>query len=289
MAPRRGDGRAPFALQEEAIPENLPFAKLSATWNIKVIAKMRHAFFHTGLTTMTILERLEVVDQLISIIRAAGDVVMTIYDTDFTVRGKDDASPVTEADERAEALIVPALHALLPGVPVVAEEAAAAGDVPEVGTRFWLVDPLDGTKEFISRNGEFTVNIALVEDSTPVLGVVFAPALSRLFGGAVGGGVFLEDAAGRRSIQCRRPPADGLTVVASRSHGDAAALDAFLAGRPIAAMRNAGSSLKLCLIAAGHAVLAAAGGEVTTLAGKALAYGKPGFENPHFVAHGPGC
>jgi 3'(2'), 5'-bisphosphate nucleotidase len=238
-----------------------------------------------------------------TIVREAGALIMQIYATDFSVRGKEDASPVTEADERAEKLIVPALQALAPDVPVVAEEAVAGGAVPTVGDWFWLVDPLDGTKEFISRNGEFTVNVALVHRGQPVLGAVFAPALGRMFAGVVGQGAWLEDAQGRRAIRCRAVPEAGLTVVASRSHGDAAALDAFLAGRRVAALANAGSSLKLCLvaageadlyprlgrtmewdIAAGHAVLAAAGGGVKTLAGPALTYGKPGFDNPHFVA-----
>jgi 3'(2'), 5'-bisphosphate nucleotidase len=239
------------------------------------------------------------------IARRAGDVVLDVYRTDFAVRGKADASPVTEADDRAEALIVPALRALAPEVPVVAEEAVAAGRIPATGDWFWLVDPLDGTKEFVSRNGEFTVNIALVHDGAPVLGVVLAPALGRLFGGVAGQGAWVDDAAGRRAIRCRAVPGEGLTVVASRSHGDAAALEAFLAGRRVAALATAGSSLKLCLlaageadlyprlgrtmewdIAAGHAVLAAAGGAVCTLDGAPLRYGKPGFENPHFVAAG---
>ncbi|MCK9259301.1 MAG: 3'(2'),5'-bisphosphate nucleotidase CysQ [Azoarcus sp.] len=254
---------------------------------------------------MTFSERLAIIEHLIPLIRSAGELVMDVYGTDFVVRDKNDASPVTEADERAEALILPALRTLLPGVPIVAEEAAAAGDIPDVGKLFWLVDPLDGTKEFISRNGEFTINIALIEDGVPTLGVVFAPALDRLFAGAIGNSAFVEDNMGRRNISARSVPPEGLTVVASRSHGDTSALDTFLAGRSVANMRNAGSSLKLCLIAAGeadlyprlgrtmewdiaagHAVLSAAGGGVTTLDGKALAYGKPGFDNPHFVAHG---
>lgn len=244
-------------------------------------------------------------EELARIARSAGDLILEIYATDFAVRGKGDLSPVTEADERAEKLIVPALLALAPGIPVVAEEAVAAGQAPEVGSLFWLVDPLDGTKEFISRNGEFTVNIALVQDGQPVMGVVLAPALGRLFAGIVGQGAWLEENGARRPIHCRATPAEGLTVVASRSHGDAAALDAFLAGRRVAATTNAGSSLKLCLIAAGeadlyprlgrtmewdiaagHAVLCAAGGSVTDLQGRALGYGKPGFDNPHFVAGG---
>ena len=239
------------------------------------------------------------------IVRAAGDLIMEIYATDFAVAGKGDQSPVTEADERAEKLILPQLQALSPDIPIVAEESVAAGRVPEVGSLFWLVDPLDGTKEFISRNGEFTVNIALVHEGQPVLGVVFAPALGRLYAGDRDRGAWLEDAQGRRPIRVRAVPAEGLTVVASRSHGDAAALDAFLAGRKVAALANAGSSLKLCLvaageadlyprlgrtmewdIAAGHAVLSAAGGSVRDLKGQPLRYGKPGFDNPHFAAAG---
>jgi 3'(2'), 5'-bisphosphate nucleotidase len=245
----------------------------------------------------------QLLESVVRIAREAGEVILAVYATDFSARGKSDASPVTEADEKAEAVITAALAALTPGIPIVAEEAVAAGHIPEVGDRFWLVDPLDGTKEFINRNGEFTVNIALIEHGRPTLGVVLAPALNRLFVGVVGQGAYVEDAQGRRPIRCRAVPDEGLTVVASRSHGDAAALDQFLAGRKVAALANAGSSLKLCLvaageadlyprlgrtmewdIAAGHAVLGAAGGKVDTLAGAELRYGKPGFDNPHFVA-----
>lgn len=256
---------------------------------------------------MTRIEKLALIEQMVAIARAAGQLVMEVYTGAFEVRAKEDASPVTAADERAEALIVPALQELLPGVPVVAEEAVAAGAVPEVGDSFWLVDPLDGTKEFITRNGEFTVNIALIEQGVPVAGVVFAPALGRLFAGGTGVGAFVEDGAGRCEITCRVPPAVGWTVLASRSHGDAAALDAFLAPYRVAELRSAGSSLKLCLvaageadvyprlgrtmewdIAAGHAVVMAAGGRVVELGGEPLAYGKPGFDNPHFAAFGRG-
>lgn len=253
----------------------------------------------------------ELLESITNIARRAGEVILQVYATDFAVRGKDDASPVTQADEQAETLILEALALLAPGIPVVAEESVAAGRVPELAGlagRFWLVDPLDGTKEFISRNGEFTVNIALIERGEPLLGVVLAPALGRLFGGWRGSGAFVDDAAGRRTIACRAVPEAGLTVVASRSHGDAAALDAFLAGRKVASLANAGSSLKLCLvaageadlyprlgrtmewdIAAGHAVLAAAGGSVRRIdTGEPLRYGKPGFDNPHFVASGLG-
>lgn len=240
-----------------------------------------------------------------TVARRAGAVILEVYAGDFSARGKADASPVTEADERAEALIVEALRALTPALPVVAEEEVARGAVPRAAEEFWLVDPLDGTKEFISRNGEFTVNIALVRGGVAVMGVVLAPALGRLFSGAVGRGAEMEDAAGRRALAVRAPAAEGLTVVGSRSHGDAEALEAFLARHRVAAIRAAGSSLKFCLVAAGeadlyprlgrtmewdtaagHAVLAAAGGQVTVLDGSPLRYGKPGFENPHFVARG---
>ena len=247
----------------------------------------------------------QLLDQIIDVARAAGAEILKIYATDFSVRGKEDASPVTEADEKAEAVILAGLAKVAPDIPVISEEAAAAGHIPKVDQRFWLVDPLDGTKEFISRNGEFTVNIALIEHGQPVLGVVLAPALDRLFGGIAGEGAFVVDKGTRRDIRCRKVPADGLTVVSSRSHGDAAALDAFLAGRKVASSTNAGSSLKLCLvaageadlyprlgrtmewdIAAGHAVVRAAGGHVRTLEGKELGYGKPGLDNPHFVTSG---
>jgi 3'(2'), 5'-bisphosphate nucleotidase len=240
------------------------------------------------------------------IARRAGEIVMDVYAGAFDVRGKHDQSPVTEADERAEALIVPALGALAPGLAVVAEEGVAACGVPECGERFWLVDPLDGTREFVSRNGEFTVNIALVEQGTPVLGVVLAPALGVLWSGAAGAGAWIDDASGRRLMRCRRLPPEGATLLASRSHGDEARLQAFVAGRRVAQTRAAGSSLKLGLlaegaadvyprfgrtmawdIAAGHAVLAAAGGDVVDLSGRPLRYGPLALENPSFVAGSP--
>lgn len=254
------------------------------------------------------LPQLDLLDRIIPIARAAGAIVMEVYATEFKVGAKGDASPVTEADHRAEALILPALARVTPGLQVVSEEAACEGAIPVIDDgRFWLVDPLDGTREFVDRNGEFTVNIALVEQGMPVLGVVFAPTSGRLFAGAVGAGAFVEDESGRRkAIGCRRAPAAGLTVVSSRSHGDLAALDTFLAGRVVVSHVNAGSSLKFCLIAggeadlyprfgrtmewdtaAGHAILRAAGGRVTDLNGTELRYNKPDFANPHFVATGP--
>ncbi len=255
----------------------------------------------------------EMLDSIARIAQAAADEVMAVYAGDFEVRGKKDSSPVTDADLRAERVILERLVALTPDIPVIAEEAVAAGRLPaswRPDRPFWLVDPLDGTKEFISRNGEFTVNIALVVNGEPALGVVLAPAIGnggRLFAGRVGVGAWVVDVRNCRRIACRATPAAGYTVVSSRSHGDATALEQFLAGYRVASVTSAGSSLKLCLIAegkadlyprlgrtmewdiaAGHAVLAAAGGRVQTLEGRSLRYGKPGFENPHFVASGLG-
>lgn len=244
--------------------------------------------------------------------RQAGQMILAVYGTDFAVRHKADASPVTEADTRAQACILPALAALMPGVPIVAEEAVdgsegdvVRGDSFATGQPFWLVDPLDGTKEFVARNGEFTVNIALVHQGRPVLGVVLAPALDRLYAGVVGQGAWMEHAGQRTAVACRNVPLQGLTVVGSRSHGDAAALDTFLAGRRVAAQRSVGSSLKFCLVAAGEAdvyprlgptmawdtaagdaVLTAAGGRVSTLDGAPLTYGGACWLNPCFVAEG---
>lgn len=249
--------------------------------------------------------RKRLLEDVARIVRGAGAQVMDVYAGTIEVHRKADASPVTLADERAEAFITPRLRVLAPEAAVVAEEAVAAGGVPQVGAAFWLVDPLDGTKEFIGRNGEFTVNIALVEHGQPVLGVVYAPALDLLCAGGPGLGSWMEQGGQRRAIACRQAPSEGLRVVASRSHGDNAALEAFLAGRSVAASVSVGSSLKLCLvaqgeadvyprlgrtmewdIAAGHAVVAGAGGSVERLDGGALTYGKPGFDNPHFAAWG---
>jgi 3'(2'), 5'-bisphosphate nucleotidase len=243
--------------------------------------------------------------ELLDVVAEAGRCVMDVYATDFEVADKSDKSPVTLADQKADELIVARLKSLTPDIFIVSEESTEAGQRPADGAPFWLVDPLDGTKEFINRNGEFTVNVALIQNGRPVLGVVLAPALGRMFSGIEGVGAWLTDEAGTREIRCRVPPAEGLTVVASRSHGDASALDAFLAGRKVASLRNAGSSLKICLvaageadvyprlgrtmewdIAAGHAVLVAAGGRIEQTDGAPFGYAKPDFANPHFVAWG---
>jgi 3'(2'), 5'-bisphosphate nucleotidase len=249
--------------------------------------------------------------ELAEIAAEAGAVVMRHYEAGVESRLKADQSPVTAADHEAEALILARLAARYPAVAVVAEEESAAGRVPETGSRFFLVDPLDGTREFLSRNGEFTVNIAQVEDGVPRAGAVYAPAVSRLFYGDETGAFELALEPGRapdfahaRPIRVRAPAADGLVAVGSRSHGDAAT-DAFLRSYVIKQFVAAGSSLKLCLvaageadiyarggrtmewdIAAGHAVLRAAGGSVKTWDGAPFRYGKTGFENGAFVARG---
>jgi 3'(2'), 5'-bisphosphate nucleotidase len=241
------------------------------------------------------------------IARLAGAAILQVYGTDFAVARKADRSPVTVADEQAEAVIVAALRALDVATPIVAEEAVARCGAPAVGARFWLVDPLDGTREFAARNGEFTVNIALIESGIPVLGVVHAPVPDCLYAGAAGHGAWLVEQGRRRAIRCRAVPSAGLTVACSRSHGDEAALAAWLRGRTVAGRIAAGSSLKFGLLAAGQAdvyprfgrtmewdtaagqaVLRAAGGTVRGLGGEPLHYGKPGFENPHFIASGIG-
>jgi 3'(2'), 5'-bisphosphate nucleotidase len=244
---------------------------------------------------------------LVPVIRSAGDAVMGVYAGEFSVLSKGDDSPVTEADGRAEAIILDGLRALTPDVPVVAEESMAAGNVPAVGDGpFWLVDPLDGTKEFIKRNGEFTVNIGLIQDRMPVLGLVLAPAADVLYVGHGPDTARMSRQGRCRPIACRRPGPDGLVVLGSRSHGEGGAMDAFLARYPVADRIMAGSSLKFCRVAEGaadlyprlaptcewdtaaaHAVLLAAGGRVETEDGAPLTYGKNDrFLNPHFIAYG---
>ncbi len=241
---------------------------------------------------------------LVRIARAAGVVVMKHYDAGCEAREKSDRSPVTDADEEAEKLILAELALAFPGVPVVAEEEAAAGRVVTVGSRFFVVDPVDGTKEFVKRGGEFTVNIGEIVDGRPVAGVVYAPAIERLFVGGEGVGAFELTGETMRAIAARPAPDDGLVAVSSRSHPDPKTAE-YLATLNIKGETNAGSSLKFCLVAAGeadiypragttmewdtaagHAVLAAAGGAVTTWDGAPFVYGKPGFTNGHFIARG---
>ncbi|HTI67158.1 MAG TPA: 3'(2'),5'-bisphosphate nucleotidase CysQ [Caulobacteraceae bacterium] len=242
----------------------------------------------------------------------AGAAIWTVFQEEFDVLVKADASPVTAADHAAEAVILAALSRLAPATPVVAEEEAAAGRIPDVAERFFLVDPLDGTKEFVRRGTDFTVNIGLIEHGVPTMGVVYAPARSRLFAADVAGRVAWtaeispEGAhAGERRPLKVRAVGERLTAVASKSH-DTPATEAYLRACGVAERVSIGSSLKFCLLAggeadlyprpaptsewdtaAGHAVLLAAGGRVFDLHGAPLAYGKPRFFNPGFVAVGP--
>jgi 3'(2'), 5'-bisphosphate nucleotidase len=247
--------------------------------------------------------------QLAAIAAEAGVIVMRHYREGAGARWKDDRSPVTDADEEAEAYILKALADLFPGVPVAAEEEVAAGGGCDPCAHFILVDPLDGTREFLKRNGEFTVNIAEVKAGVPVAGAVYAPVLSRLFLGGAEGAFEVKAHPGKpiakgaaRAIHVRTPPREGWVCATSRSHPDSKT-EEFLKRFPIARTIVAGSSLKFCLVAAGeadiyaragrtmewdtaagHAVLAAAGGEVTRWDGSPFLYGKPGFENGGFVA-----
>ncbi|GGF52769.1 3'(2'),5'-bisphosphate nucleotidase CysQ [Azorhizobium oxalatiphilum] len=243
----------------------------------------------------------------------AGAAIRRIEAAGIAARVKADRSLVTDADQAAEDLICPALAALLPGTPIVAEEAASCGNIPEPGRRFLLVDPLDGTREFISGNGEYTVNIALVEDGTPTFGIVYAPAKGLLYAAAPGAAFRAirapEDAVSPDSfapIRCRPRPSSGLKVAASRSHCDADT-QALIDGLGETDCISAGSALKFGLLAegevdiyprlspvmewdsaAGHALVVAAGGSIRRPDGTPLTYGHPenGFKVLGFIAEG---
>lgn len=244
------------------------------------------------------------ISELEPIARAAGDIIMAIYSQPFTVEYKGDESPLTAADKGAHEVIVQALAGLTPDIPVLSEESG-----PEVmglrhgWSRYWLVDPLDGTKEFVSRNGEFTVNIALIEDGKPLWGLVYAPVLDRLWYGGKGMGAWRVADGKREAIQTL-PHQEGSPwrVVGSRNHLSRETLD-YLAPFGEIELVSMGSSLKFCIIAEGgaelyprlaptcewdtaaaQAVLEGAGGSVTRLDGSPLAYNKSDILNPWFVA-----
>jgi 3'(2'),5'-bisphosphate nucleotidase len=237
---------------------------------------------------------------------------MEEYARSGDVRAKRDGSPVTMADERAEAIIVEKLRSLAPAIPIIAEEAIAAGGQVEAGRRFFLVDPLDGTREFIARNGEFTINIALIEGAAPIAGAVYAPAVNRIwfagriaFATSLGVGDPLPPVGACEQLYVRSAPTL-LTAVASRSHGDPDT-EAFLAALNVGERISCGSSIKFCVIAegradvyprfaptmewdtaAGDAILRAAGGCVVQLNGQPLSYGKllDSLRNSSFVGWG---
>jgi len=248
------------------------------------------------------VDQARLIDELAEAAREAGEAILTIVRRGFEVEAKHDASPVTEADRAAELVILAALARAAPGVPVIAEEEVAAGRIPAHGDTYFLVDPLDGTKEFIRGGDDYTVNIGLIERGTPKLGVVFAPATGRLHGGCVGTGAWLDEGQGRVPITTRER-GEQITAVASKSHLNQATIDYLEAAVGACAYVSVGSSLKFCIVAegradiypraaptsewdtaAGHAVLIAAGGLVDGPDGSALAYGKQAFLNRAFVA-----
>ncbi len=243
------------------------------------------------------------------IAREAGDITLDYFETNSEFESKHDGSPVTVADHASEEFIFKALKDLLPDVPIIGEEAAAQGMLPSVtdAEHFWLVDPLDGTKEFISGGGDYTVNIGLIHQGAPVLGVVYAPVKGVLYAGHGPGTAvrWLADNDNEKSIHVRRPPKEGVTVIIGLRDTDERKLDKFLQDFKVEKIIKRGSSLKLCLIAegkvdlyprlgsiyqwdtaAGEAVLRSAGGVLSDLKGEALRYGPhdPKFLNPEFVA-----
>jgi 3'(2'), 5'-bisphosphate nucleotidase len=256
-------------------------------------------------------ETARLLEEFVAVACDAARVIMRFYGGDLGISLKADASPATVADREAEALLVERLSLSVPGIPMVAEEAVSSGRVPAIGERFILIDPLDGTKEFIQGRTDFTVNIALVEAGAPVLGVIAAPARNELFGGVAGAGAWrssLEEPAQRRNIGVRQANVEALVVVASVSHSSDATQD-FIERFRVQGHVGAGSSIKFCQVAsgeadlyprlgrtmewdtaAGDAILRAAGGRVETLDGKPLTYGKRNqaddsdFANPFFVA-----
>ncbi len=245
---------------------------------------------------------------LVQLAHEAGEAVMKIYATDFEVHQKGDHTPVTEADILAEEIILAGLDALVPGVPAVAEESFSENEfIASRKSQFWVIDPVDGTREFLDRNGEFTMNICLVEDTVPVCGVIHAPALDKTYYGSVGNGAFMQENGGApRLIAARSVPADAaVTIAISRRHRNTDYLKELLGNRPLKDIVHMGSSLKFCLVAsgevdayprsgttmewdtgAGQAILEAAGGRVLRENGAPLRYAKEGFKNPPFVAWG---
>lgn len=249
---------------------------------------------------MTDYERL--LDDLAEAAREAGEAITAVVARGFEIESKGDSSPVTDADRAAELVILAALARAAPGIPVIAEEEVAAGRIPAHDDTYFLVDPLDGTKEFVRGGDDYTVNVALIEDNRPTLGVVFAPATGRMHGGLAGSGAWLDEGHGRGSIRTRARR-DRMIAVASRSHLNQATVDYLQEAVGTCDYLAIGSSLKFCIIAegkadiyprasptsewdtaAGHAVLLAAGGLVDGPDGSPLSYGKPTFLNRAFVA-----
>jgi 3'(2'), 5'-bisphosphate nucleotidase len=248
------------------------------------------------------IDHVRLLDDLAEAAREAGEAILEIVSRGFETETKSDFSPVTEADRAAELVILGALARAAPGLPIVAEEEVAAGRIPQHGDTYFLVDPLDGTKEFIRGGHDYTVNIGLIERGVPKLGVVFAPATGRLHGGCVGSGAWVDGGDGRQEI-VTRGRGERMTAVASKSHLNQATIDYLQQAVGVCDYVAVGSSLKFCILAegkadiyprasptsewdtaAGHAVLLAAGGLVDGPDGLPLAYGKTAFLNRAFVA-----
>jgi 3'(2'), 5'-bisphosphate nucleotidase len=248
------------------------------------------------------LDNAKLLEELGETAREAGSAILGIVRRGFDVEHKQDSSPVTEADRAAELIILAALARAAPGVPVIAEEEVAAGRIPAHGDTYFLVDPLDGTKEFVRGGDDYTVNIGLIAEGVPLLGAVYAPATDTLHAGMVGEGAWMADSAGRRDIRVRER-GEQLVAVASKSHFNQPTADYLAEAAGECGYLAIGSSLKFCVIAdgradiyprlsptsewdtaAGHAVLLAAGGRVDGPDGRPLAYGKRAFLNRGFVA-----
>lgn len=261
------------------------------------------------------MDHQDLLDTLLRTVHRAGRAILAYYGQSITVEQKADSSPVTAADRDAEAIILSDLAKIAPEIAVIAEEAASIGTLPRTGVRFFLVDPLDGTKEFIHNRNEFTVNIALVENSRPIFGIIYAPATNELYwtrtastacAGELDAASESFEIKAIRIITTRQPPAEGLVAMTSRSHLNEAT-KTFLETMTVATTLIAGSSLKFCRLAcgkadiyprlaptmewdtaAGHAILAAAGGAVLKTDGTPLTYGnrEKSYLNPSFIAWG---
>ncbi len=259
------------------------------------------ARLHKGMNNTALLELAA------DLAQQAGAVILDVRARGFETLRKADRSPVTEADHAAEAIIVAGLRAATPDIPVIAEEEMEAGIAPDVDHDYWLVDPLDGTREFSALRDEFTVNIGLVRHGIAVLGIVGVPAYGEIFGGCIGPGscAWKATASGRTSIRARAVPAAGLHVLASRHYSGDHRLDEYLKERTVDKVTNMGSALKIVRVAEGagdlyprfgrtmewdtaapQAILEAAGGHLTMMDGTPFRYGKPGWENPPFVCTG---
>jgi 3'(2'), 5'-bisphosphate nucleotidase len=258
------------------------------------------------LPMLTEKQRVELLPAVEALARQAGAAILNLYQSGTPTIVKSDGSPVTAADHASDAILSPGLAALAPGIPVVSEEGVEAGHVPDIsGGTFWLVDPLDGTKEFIGGTGEFTVLIGLIQDGKPTMGVMYAPVADEIYAAAVPGYAWRETKSGREKIQVRTAPADGLLTVTSSYRRTNDTLERYLEGLQIGERIRRRSAFKFGDVArgaadlypgfglsyewdtaAGHALVTAAGGTVTMVDGSPLQYGKPEFRNPDILVIG---